>query len=164
MPGEAAAPVGALITPLNKILVRALRALGDAGEKDAACSLAAEGWALLRHQVPDEAERLNGALHYLTRDRMKPRARGTEKPTMPPAPDKILDVRELAPAQRHQIIFETYHALEPDTAFVLVNDHDPKPLYYQFAAEHAGAFTWDGLVSGPEEWRVRIGRTLPPAS
>jgi len=24
------------------------------------------------------------------------------------------------------------------TAFVLVNDHDPKPLYYQLAAENAG--------------------------
>jgi uncharacterized protein (DUF2249 family) len=44
---------------------------------------------------------------------------------------------------------------------VLVNDHDPKPLRYQFEAEHAGEFTWEYLESGPEVWRVRIGR---PAS
>ncbi|MGW5686669.1 DUF2249 domain-containing protein [Nonomuraea sp. NPDC003754] len=44
------------------------------------------------------------------------------------------------------------------TAFVLVNDHDPKPLYYQFAAEHPGAFTWEYLEAGPEVWKVRIGR------
>jgi uncharacterized protein (DUF2249 family) len=42
--------------------------------------------------------------------------------------------------------------------FVLVNDHDPKPLYYQFAAEHPDQFTWDYLEQGPEIWRVRIGR------
>ncbi|GGV00404.1 hypothetical protein GCM10010182_17060 [Actinomadura cremea] len=28
----------------------------------------------------------------------------------------------------------------------------------QFAAEHSGRFTWDYLESGPEVWRVRIGR------
>ena len=41
---------------------------------------------------------------------------------------------------------------------MLVNDHDPKPLYYQFAAEHAGDSTWDYLEEGPEVWRVQIGR------
>jgi len=72
--------------------------------------------------------------------------------------DPDLDVRNDPPARRHQLIFETYGALEPGTAFVLVNDHDPKPLYYQFAAEHEGDFTFDYLESGPETWRVRIGR------
>ncbi|SDL70682.1 DUF2249 domain-containing protein [Tessaracoccus oleiagri] len=69
-----------------------------------------------------------------------------------------LDVRRLAPAQRHSTIFNTFFGLEKDGAFVLVNDHDPKPLYYQFAAEHADEFTWDYLENGPEVWKVRIGR------
>ena len=43
--------------------------------------------------------------------------------------------------------------------FVLVNDHDPKPLYYHFKAEYDGAFTWDYLDQGPDVWRVRISRT-----
>ena len=51
-----------------------------------------------------------------------------------------------------------YQDLAPDTVFVLVNDHDPEPLRYQFEAEHAGQFTWLYLESGPEVWRVRIGR------
>ena len=54
-----------------------------------------------------------------------------------------LDVRVLPPAQRHTLIFQTFEALRPGTAFELVNDHDPKPLYYQFAAERAGEFTWE---------------------
>ena len=70
-----------------------------------------------------------------------------------------LDVRQLIPMQRHSTIFSTWQNLVPGNSFVLVNDHDPKPLYYQFDAEHPGEFTWDYLESGPETWRVRIGRT-----
>jgi uncharacterized protein (DUF2249 family) len=73
-------------------------------------------------------------------------------------PDAELDVRDLVPAQRHETIFQTYHALNPGDGFVLVNDHDPKPLYYQFQAEHSGEFDWDYLEQGPEVWKVRIGR------
>jgi uncharacterized protein (DUF2249 family) len=75
------------------------------------------------------------------------------------AADPDLDVRELRPAQRHVTIFDAYLALDPGTGFVLINDHDPKPLRYQFEAEHTGQFTWDVLEAGPAAWRVRIGRT-----
>jgi uncharacterized protein (DUF2249 family) len=67
----------------------------------------------------------------------------------------------LAPPQRHPLIFATFQALGPGEGFELVNDHDPKPLYYQFAAELPGQFTWEYLEQGPEVWRVRIGK--PPA-
>lgn len=72
--------------------------------------------------------------------------------------DATLDVRSEAPARRHELIFENYHALEPGQGFVLVNDHDPKPLWYQFEAEFTGKFSWDYLEEGPQVWRVRIGR------
>lgn len=71
-----------------------------------------------------------------------------------------LDVRAVAPAQRHTLIFQTFEALGPGAAFELVNDHDPKPLYYQFAAEQPGAFTWDYIKQGPQVWRVRIGKAV----
>ncbi len=73
--------------------------------------------------------------------------------------EKTVDVRPLAPAQRHPLIFGTFEDLMPGQSFVLVNDHDPKPLYYQFAAERTGEFTWDYLEQGPEVWRVRIAKT-----
>jgi uncharacterized protein (DUF2249 family)/iron-sulfur cluster repair protein YtfE (RIC family) len=69
-----------------------------------------------------------------------------------------LDVRDLPPAERHLRIFDTYHALLPGTGFVLVNDHDPKPLRYQFEAQYSGEHTWDYVEAGPRLWRVRIGR------
>jgi uncharacterized protein (DUF2249 family) len=72
--------------------------------------------------------------------------------------DQILDVRRLAPAERHSTIFHLFDHLKPGEGFELVNDHDPKPLYYQFSAEHQGQFDWTYLEQGPEVWRVRIGR------
>lgn len=73
-------------------------------------------------------------------------------------PDRVVDVRTEIPRVRHELIFTTFDDLPAGTAFVLVNDHDPKPLYYQLAAEHPGEFSWDYLEEGPEVWRVRIGR------
>jgi len=75
---------------------------------------------------------------------------------------QILDIRSIPPARRHAIIFETFEALSPGTGFELVNDHDPKPLYYQLAAEQPGSFTWDYLEEGPLVWRVRLGRAATP--
>jgi len=72
--------------------------------------------------------------------------------------DRILDVRNEIPRRRHELIFEYYHALGPGEAFMLVNDHDPKPLYYQFDAEHTDEFTWEYTEEGPTVWQVRIGR------
>lgn len=54
-----------------------------------------------------------------------------------------VDVRTIAPLHRHQLIFETFESLNPGESFALINDHDPKPLYYQFQAERAGEFTWN---------------------
>jgi uncharacterized protein (DUF2249 family) len=76
---------------------------------------------------------------------------------------KTVDVRDLPPAQRHPLIFSTFQALAPGEAFELINDHDPKPLYYQFKFEHEGQFTWDYLEQGPQAWRVRIGRVAAAA-
>lgn len=69
-----------------------------------------------------------------------------------------LDVRELPPPHRHALIFATCEQLSLGNAVVLVNDHDPKPLYYQFEAERPGQFGWEYVESGPEVWRVRITR------
>ena len=72
-----------------------------------------------------------------------------------------IDVRTLIPRERHPLIFRTFEGLQPGEGFELVNDHDPKPLYYQFQAEIGPKFEWQYLEQGPEVWRVRIGR---PAS
>jgi len=72
--------------------------------------------------------------------------------------DSVVDVRSIMPRERHSLIFQTFENLQPGHGFVLVNDHDPKPLYYQFQAEHQGAFGWHYLEKGPDVWRVVISR------
>lgn len=69
-----------------------------------------------------------------------------------------LDVRDILPRNRHPLIFGIFDALPAGQAMLLTNDHDPKPLYYQFQAESTGLFSWDYIEQGPERWQVRIGR------
>lgn len=69
-----------------------------------------------------------------------------------------LDVRVIPPREKHPTIFQTFDALEPGQWFVLINDHDPFPLRYQFDAERRDQFDWEYLEQGPEVWRVRIGK------
>ena len=70
-----------------------------------------------------------------------------------------VDVRSIAPRERHPLIFSTFDQLAPGDAFLLINDHDPKPLFYHFQAERGDTFAWDYLQSGPEVWKVRIAKS-----
>jgi uncharacterized protein (DUF2249 family) len=70
----------------------------------------------------------------------------------------ILDVRNEQRGHRHQLVFDTFDALSDGQSFVLVNDHDPKPLRRQFEAKYSNAFEWNYLEAGPEIWRVRVGK------
>lgn len=78
------------------------------------------------------------------------------------SPSRI-DVRTIAPRDRHPLIFSTFGALAPGQAMELVNDHDPRPLYHQFSAEMPGRFDWTYLEEGPRTWRVSITRRAEPA-
>ena len=70
----------------------------------------------------------------------------------------VVDVSAVIPRERHPRVFNAWHSLAEGTAMALVNDHDPVPLYYQFAAEHRGGFRWEYLERGPDTWRVRISK------
>ena len=70
-----------------------------------------------------------------------------------------IDVRTIPPRDRHPLIFTTFDKLQPGESFELINDHAPKPLYYQFLHERPDLFEWAYLEEGPEVWRVRITRT-----
>jgi uncharacterized protein (DUF2249 family) len=154
---------------VTSLLLQAAAALARAGEADRACRIAASAWAALHPVRPDLAARVTAALHGLTRRVGGPGPAETAddgRPTLVAAPvlaGPDLDVRDLPPAQRHAAIFDAYHALAPGAGFVLVNDHDPKPLRYQLEAEHPGQFTWDYLAAGPDVWQVRIGRPATTA-
>lgn len=71
---------------------------------------------------------------------------------------EILDVTVIEPRFKHPTIFNKFDALNEGEAFVINNDHDPKPLYYQLLAERGQTFSWDYLETGPEVWRVKIAK------
>ncbi|MGE5674818.1 MAG: DUF2249 domain-containing protein [Mycobacterium leprae] len=68
----------------------------------------------------------------------------------------VVDVRPIPPMHKHPTIFGAFDSLKSGESMILVNDHDPKPLYYHFSAEMAGQFQWDYLEQGPTTWRVQI--------
>lgn len=74
-----------------------------------------------------------------------------------------VDLRSLVPMQRHATVFGLVERLMPGEAFVLINDHDPKPLYHQLEARHPGLLNWTYLERGPQVWRVEVGRSIDMA-
>ncbi len=70
---------GDILMGLNRLFIRSVLELGNAGLNDMASRLAGEGWALLRHENAREAERLNAVLHSLTRSRCQPDTTGTKE-------------------------------------------------------------------------------------
>jgi len=72
--------------------------------------------------------------------------------------DSSLDVRQVVPRERHPLVFNTFDGLKPGEGFILIADHDPRPLRRQFETRCAERVSWDYLEQGPEVWRVRIGR------
>lgn len=70
----------------------------------------------------------------------------------------ILDVTAIEPRLKHPTIFDHFDALEQGESFIILNDHDPRPLYYQLLGERGNFFQWEYLESGPEWWRVSIAK------
>lgn len=67
-----------------------------------------------------------------------------------------IDVRSLAPPDRHGLIFDRLARLGAGDTLRLVNDHDPKPLAAQLEAQHPGQYRWQPVVTGPEVWEIDI--------
>jgi len=65
-----------------------------------------------------------------------------------------LDVRDIPPAERHPKIHDTFAELESGETLELINDHEPKPLFYELR-EEVDTFDADGYEveqRGPAEY------------
>lgn len=72
--------------------------------------------------------------------------------------EKVINVPDYPPQLKHKVIFESFDGLALGEALLLINDHDPRPLHYQFEATRGGQFSWEYLEQGPEVFRVKIGK------
>lgn len=75
--------------------------------------------------------------------------------------DKVMDVRPIPCSVKHGLIIRTWLELPVGDYFTLLNDHDPAPLRYQFAAQWPDTFTWEYLINLPGEARVKITKIQP---
>jgi regulator of cell morphogenesis and NO signaling len=74
-------------------------------------------------------------------------------------PENILNVTLLEPKLKHPTIFVRFDELISGESLILLNDHDPKPLYYELSAERGDIFEWEYQEQGPELWKVKITKT-----
>lgn len=72
-----------------------------------------------------------------------------------------LDVRSLVPIKRHEKLLKLFKDLPVGDSFVFINDHDPKPLYYEFKSVYGNVVGWEYLQTDPAEWKVKVSRTAP---
>ena len=70
--------------------------------------------------------------------------------------DKVLDVTVIEPRLKHPTIFKYFDHLTPGDYFIIHNDHDPKPVYYQLLGERGNIFSFEYLTQGPEDWFIQI--------
>lgn len=70
--------------------------------------------------------------------------------------ENILNVTVIEPRLKHPTIFSRFDELKEGESLTIMNDHDPKPLYYQLLGERGNIFTWEYLENGPRSWKVRI--------
>lgn len=70
--------------------------------------------------------------------------------------EKVLDVTIIEPRLKHPTIFKYFDNLAPGDYFIIHNDHDPKPVYYQLLGERGNIFTFEYLSKGPEDWFIQI--------
>ena len=72
---------------------------------------------------------------------------------------QTLDLRPMPPFERHEKIFQVWDTLKTGETLKIINDHDPKPLRYQFEVEYKDRYAWEYVQKGPKDWVVSIKRT-----
>jgi uncharacterized protein (DUF2249 family) len=78
------------------------------------------------------------------------------------AGERVINVKDIDPQYRHQIIFQLFEHLQPDASLQLVVDHDPRPLRRQLEMTHGSRCLWAYLEEGPDVWRIRLRLARAP--
>lgn len=72
--------------------------------------------------------------------------------------EPVVDTRAAGGESCAALANRAFDALHPGGRFLLVADHDPKPLHYMLQAERPGQVGWEALEQGPDRWQARVSR------
>lgn len=64
---------------------------------------------------------------------------------------------------RHEAIFKSFENLENGQSFIIRNDHDPLPVFFQLRARNGEVVGWDYEQEGPDHWDVRVTKNGSPS-
>lgn len=70
--------------------------------------------------------------------------------------EMIINIPLIEPSKKHAIIFHFFQEMGPGESFIIHNDHDPQPVYYQLTDMHGDSFTWEYLQRGPQWYDIKI--------
>jgi uncharacterized protein (DUF2249 family) len=70
--------------------------------------------------------------------------------------ERVIEVCDIEPRLRHQIIFQLFEHLHQESSLQLVVDHDPQRLRFQLETQYGSRCDWSYLERGPDIWRVRL--------
>jgi len=74
--------------------------------------------------------------------------------------EHVIEVADIEPRFRHNIIGQLFKHLEPGHSLQIVIDHDPQRLRFQLDLAFGELCDWSYLEQGPDVWRVRLRHAL----
>ena len=77
---------------------------------------------------------------------------------------RTIDLRQTPRERRHSTIVYAFDRLAVGESFLLVNDHDPRPLRAQMEQLRHDELSWEYEVQGPHEFRIKISRVAISAT
>jgi uncharacterized protein (DUF2249 family) len=70
----------------------------------------------------------------------------------------VIDLRTFPSEELYPLTVSAFDALQIGESFLIVSDHDPRPLYYQVSHEREGQFSWAYVICGPSIWQIMIAK------
>ena len=70
--------------------------------------------------------------------------------------ERVIEVADIEPRFRHNIIGQLFEHLEPGHSLQIVVDHDPQRLRFHLDLAFGELCDWTYLEQGPDVWRVRL--------
>ncbi|RME12577.1 MAG: DUF2249 domain-containing protein [Aquificota bacterium] len=71
---------------------------------------------------------------------------------------ETIDLRPIEHGLRHPLVMKKFSELTEREAFLIINDHDPLPLYFQMAITFPKRVGWEYVEHEKDFWKIRIGR------